>query len=65
MQTLKPKMLTNEANAKLHGDFSTNLCQNALHDAFKRVCPVCAGGHECGCLSFLGRMASSDDFFRR
>ncbi|CAH1432287.1 unnamed protein product [Lactuca virosa] len=55
-QTLKPKMLTNEANAKLPGDFSINLWQNAFHDAFKRLCPVRARGHECGCLPFLARM---------
>ncbi|KAL0404954.1 UNVERIFIED_CONTAM: hypothetical protein Sradi_2136200 [Sesamum radiatum] len=37
------------------GNFSINLWKNAFHDAFKRLCPVRAGGHECGCLPVLAR----------
>ncbi|PIN04022.1 hypothetical protein CDL12_23447 [Handroanthus impetiginosus] len=37
------------------GNFSMNLWKNAFHDALKRLCPVRAGGHECGCLPVLAR----------
>ncbi|GLT88259.1 hypothetical protein SLE2022_062930 [Rubroshorea leprosula] len=36
--------------------FSINLWKAAFQDAFQRICPVRAGGHECGCLSALARM---------
>ncbi|KAM7524550.1 hypothetical protein LguiA_014452 [Lonicera macranthoides] len=39
-----------------HGSFSIDLWKNAFQDAFKRLCPVRAGGHECGCLPVLARM---------
>ncbi|CAK9172529.1 unnamed protein product [Ilex paraguariensis] len=38
------------------GSFSINLWKNAFQDAFNRLCPVRAGGHECGCLPVLARM---------
>ncbi|WVZ06879.1 hypothetical protein V8G54_020225 [Vigna mungo] len=38
------------------GNFSINLWRNAFRDAFQRLCPVRAGGHECGCLPVLARM---------
>ncbi|KAK6945333.1 hypothetical protein RJ641_026435 [Dillenia turbinata] len=38
------------------GSFSINLWKNAFQDAFQRLCPVRAGGHECGCLPVLARM---------
>ncbi|XAR69427.1 hypothetical protein NMG60_11000998 [Bertholletia excelsa] len=38
------------------GDLSLDLWKNAFHDAFRRLCPVRAGGHECGCLPVLARM---------
>ncbi|XP_058207650.1 uncharacterized protein LOC131320804 [Rhododendron vialii] len=38
------------------GNFSINLWKNAFEDAFKRLCPVRAGGNECGCLPVLARM---------
>ncbi|MCI15209.1 hypothetical protein A2U01_0036345, partial [Trifolium medium] len=28
----------------------------AFQDAFQRLCPVRAGGHECGCLPVMARM---------
>lgn len=37
------------------GNFSISLWKNAFHDALKRLCPVRAGGHECGCLPVLAR----------
>eukprot|EP00268_Persea_americana_P042813 TRINITY_DN4288_c0_g1_i1.p1 TRINITY_DN4288_c0_g1~~TRINITY_DN4288_c0_g1_i1.p1 ORF type:complete len:822 (+),score=204.43 TRINITY_DN4288_c0_g1_i1:453-2918(+) len=38
------------------GSFSINLWKSAFMDAFRRLCPVRAGGHECGCLPVLARM---------
>ncbi|KAG6513329.1 hypothetical protein ZIOFF_023653 [Zingiber officinale] len=37
------------------GFFSINLWKSAFRDAFTRICPVRAGGHECGCLPVLAR----------
>ncbi|KAH6818807.1 nucleolar protein gar2-like protein [Perilla frutescens var. frutescens] len=37
------------------GSFSINLWKNAFQDTFRRLCPVRAGGHECGCLPVLAR----------
>ncbi|KAL0359487.1 UNVERIFIED_CONTAM: hypothetical protein Sangu_0798100 [Sesamum angustifolium] len=38
------------------GNFSINLWKNAFHDAFKRLCPVRAGGmNVVACLSWQGR----------
>ncbi|KZV46301.1 hypothetical protein F511_22207 [Dorcoceras hygrometricum] len=37
------------------GNFSINLWINAFQDALKRLCPVRAEGHECGCLRVLAR----------
>ncbi|GAV63914.1 hypothetical protein CFOL_v3_07432 [Cephalotus follicularis] len=37
------------------GSFSINLWKNAFQDVFQRLCPVRAGGHECGCLPVLAR----------
>ncbi|KAK9069217.1 hypothetical protein SSX86_013333 [Deinandra increscens subsp. villosa] len=71
-QTLTPKMQSlgddtnaNQSIGKLlgptsgnqqQGNFSINLWRIAFHDAFKRLCPVRAGGHDCGCLPVLARM---------
>ncbi|KAM0046564.1 putative nucleoporin [Helianthus debilis subsp. tardiflorus] len=67
-QTLTPKMqsLGDDTNANTsigkllgpqqQGNFSINLWRIAFHDAFKRLCPVRAGGHDCGCLPVLARM---------
>lgn len=38
------------------GSFSINLWKNAFQDASQRLCPLRAGGHECGCLPVLARM---------
>ncbi|CAH9134978.1 unnamed protein product [Cuscuta epithymum] len=37
------------------GRFSIDLWNNAFKDALMRLCPVRAGGHECGCLPVLAR----------
>ncbi|XP_062195051.1 uncharacterized protein LOC133898390 [Phragmites australis] len=37
------------------GTFSVNLWKTAFHDAFSRMCPLRAGGHECGCLPVLAK----------
>eukprot|EP00267_Zea_mays_P051635 XP_020404610.1 uncharacterized protein LOC109944308 [Zea mays] len=37
------------------GTFSVNLWKAAFHDTFNRMCPLSAGGHECGCLPVLAK----------
>lgn len=41
------------------GSFSVNLWKNAFQEASQRLCPVRAGGHQCGCLPVLARMVWS------
>ncbi|KAL2552524.1 nucleolar protein gar2 [Forsythia ovata] len=36
--------------------FSSELWKKAFRDAYERICPVQAGGHECGCLPILSRV---------
>ncbi|KAL6644570.1 hypothetical protein ACP70R_016178 [Stipagrostis hirtigluma subsp. patula] len=38
------------------GTFSVNLWKAAFHDAFSRMCPLRAGGHDCGCLPVLAKL---------
>lgn len=38
------------------GNFSMELWKKAFKDARERLCPLRAGGHECGCLSVLFRL---------
>ncbi|GAB4840582.1 hypothetical protein Ancab_021351 [Ancistrocladus abbreviatus] len=38
------------------GKFSIDLWKKAFQDACERLCPIRAGGHECGCLPMLCRM---------
>ncbi|XP_062105486.1 uncharacterized protein LOC133817104 [Humulus lupulus] len=38
------------------GNFSLDLWKKAFRDSFERLCPVRAGGHECGCLPMLARL---------
>nr|AFV66580.1 LSG [Saccharum hybrid cultivar] len=38
------------------GTFSVNLWKAAFNDAFNRMCPLRAGGHECGCLPVLAKL---------
>lgn len=37
-------------------NFSLELWKKAFRDACERLCPVRAGGHECGCLPLLSRL---------
>ncbi|XP_024031104.1 uncharacterized protein LOC21410700 isoform X3 [Morus notabilis] len=46
------------------GSFSINLWKNAFQDAAQRLCPVRAGGHECGCLPVLARMVMEQSIAR-
>ncbi|KAI3742312.1 hypothetical protein L1987_59992 [Smallanthus sonchifolius] len=56
-QTLMPNMLTDVTlGDQQQSNFAINLWLNAFNDAFKRLCPVRAKGHECGCLPVLARM---------
>ncbi|KAJ4841642.1 hypothetical protein Tsubulata_034073 [Turnera subulata] len=38
------------------GNFSLDHWKKAFRDACERLCPLRAGGHECGCLPVLGRL---------
>ncbi|XP_034920334.1 uncharacterized protein [Populus alba] len=38
------------------GNFAIDLWKKAFRDACERLCPVRAGGHECGCLPVLSRL---------
>ncbi|XP_042494370.1 uncharacterized protein LOC122073803 [Macadamia integrifolia] len=38
------------------GSFSLELWKKAFKDACERLCPVRAGGHQCGCLPVLARL---------
>ncbi|KAJ6430309.1 hypothetical protein OIU84_021668 [Salix udensis] len=38
------------------GNFAVDLWKKAFRDACERLCPVRAGGHECGCLPVLSRL---------
>ncbi|KAF3435208.1 hypothetical protein FNV43_RR22295 [Rhamnella rubrinervis] len=38
------------------GNISLDLWKKAFRDACERLCPVRAGGHECGCLPVLARL---------
>ena len=39
-----------------HGSFSIDIWKTAFHDALSRICPLRAGGHECGCLPMLANL---------
>ncbi|KAI9386672.1 hypothetical protein POPTR_010G057700v4 [Populus trichocarpa] len=70
-QTLTPHMQSTavkssnsrKTHAKRHGlgdqeqgNFAIDLWKKAFRDACERLCPVRAGGHECGCLPVLSRL---------
>lgn len=40
------------------GDISLDLWKQAFGDACERLCPVRAGGHECGCLPLMSRLVN-------
>ena len=35
------------------GKFSQDIWRNAFREAYEKLCPIRAGGHECGCLPML------------
>ncbi|XP_050379439.1 uncharacterized protein LOC126796743 [Argentina anserina] len=45
-------------------DFSLDLWKKAFKDACERLCPVRAGGHECGCLPLLSRLVMEQSVAR-
>lgn len=40
------------------GSISLDLWKKAFKDARERLCPVRAGGHDCGCLPELARLVN-------
>lgn len=40
-------------------NFSLELWKKAFKDACERLCPLRAGGHDCGCLPVLAKLVSS------
>lgn len=46
------------------GNFSLDLWKKAFKDACERICPVRAGGHECGCLPLLSKLVHVVKFGR-
>lgn len=51
----KGRLLGPSLGDQKQGSFSINLWRSAFQDAFQKLCPVRAGGHECGCLPVLAR----------
>lgn len=49
------KLLGPALGDQQQGSFSINIWKNAFRDAFTRICPVRAGGHDCGCLPVLAK----------
>ncbi|KAH0760311.1 hypothetical protein KY290_016384 [Solanum tuberosum] len=47
---------TSSSGAEEHGNFSLELWKKALRHACERICPIRAGGHECGCLHLLSKL---------
>jgi hypothetical protein len=45
------------------GNLSLDIWKKAFREACERICPVRAGGHECGCLPVLPRLVSSPSSF--
>ncbi|XP_006660764.2 uncharacterized protein LOC102709200 [Oryza brachyantha] len=64
MQTLREDISSPKAGSlsgpalgdQQQGNFSIHLWKTAFHDAFSRICPLRAGGHECGCLPVLAKL---------
>lgn len=44
-------------------NISLELWKKAFKDARERICPLRAGGHECGCLPVLPRLVKSVFFY--
>ncbi|KAK4776407.1 hypothetical protein SAY86_005095 [Trapa natans] len=50
------RLLGPDLGDQQQGSFSVDLWRIAFQDAFHRLCPVRAGGHDCGCLPVVARM---------
>ncbi|CAN4101878.1 unnamed protein product [Withania somnifera] len=48
--------MTSSSGAEEHGNISLDHWKKALRDSCERICPVRAGGHECGCLHLLSKL---------
>ncbi|CAM8940439.1 unnamed protein product [Rhodiola kirilowii] len=63
MQTAAAKSANSRKNAVMkhglgdqaQGNFSIDLWKKAFKDAWERLCPIRAGGHECGCLPLMAK----------
>ncbi|CAL5063742.1 unnamed protein product [Urochloa decumbens] len=57
LSTLKiGRLLGPSLGDQQHGNFSIDLWKTAFRDAFSRICPLRASGHECGCLPLLEKL---------
>ena len=45
------------------GNLSLDIWKNAFREACERLCPIRAGGHECGCLSVLPKLVGLSSSF--
>lgn len=52
------RLLGPSLGGQQHGNFSIDLWKTAFGDAFSRICPLRASGHECGCLPVLAKLVS-------
>ncbi|CAN6196406.1 unnamed protein product [Urochloa humidicola] len=50
------RLLGSSLGDQQHGNFSIDLWKTAFRDAFSRICPLRASGHECGCLPVLAKL---------
>jgi len=50
------RLLGSSLSDQQHGNFSIDLWKTAFRDAFSRICPLRASGHECGCLPVLAKL---------
>lgn len=54
---------TSSSGDRQQENFSSELWKKAFRDAYERICPVQAGGHECGCLPVLSRLVQLLEYF--
>lgn len=53
---------TSSSIKQQQSSFSLELWRNAFRDACERICPVRAGGHDCGCLPVLSKVVKFSVF---
>jgi len=58
------RLLGSSLSDQQHGNFSIDLWKTAFRDAFSRICPLRASGHECGCLAVLAKLVCFKMAFR-